>query len=337
MAKEYNIKWRKIDEQKLKNTIKNYNAKIDRLAKKQDTLKRPLPDKIKYSDVKDRIGTRKEFNKTIDKLKTFTQKGGETPKSIRWTDKQEADLQRSVKKFNAKIDKLAKKDPHNKTALPEKASVKKIRELVFNRQDLTRELKTLEAFSKTGAEELVDIPGTYTNTKITRWQKEQMEKYEAIVNAKREKRFNEIKEYQVTSFGEKTGYTIGEFYDVDNPARMNRVDDVSLRPQKAFTDSMDRTGVNKRFAYMRKEAASGYYDERDEILRTNYIENGIKLNYRAEDVADVIDAMYSMDFKEFYEIFKSEDSNWEDAYRKSDDSLYESYVEKLRSTWLPKK
>ena len=91
--------------------------------------------------------------------------------NIRWSEADEAELKRVVKNFNAKLTRLANKDPQNKNALPERVSAAQLRDLIETRQDLNRELNALRRFSERGAEELVDVPDNDYNLKITKWQK----------------------------------------------------------------------------------------------------------------------------------------------------------------------
>ena len=87
--------------------------------------------------------------------------------NIRWSQADEAELKRVVKNFNAKLTRLAKKDPQSAAALPERVSAAQLRDMIETRQDLNRELNALRRFSERGAEELVDIPDNYYNEKIT--------------------------------------------------------------------------------------------------------------------------------------------------------------------------
>ena len=80
--------------------------------------------------------------------------------NIRWKQDDNQELRKAVKNFNAKISRLEKKDPQNKEALPEKITVKQIKELISTRQDLKRELNALQRFSKRGAEKIIEIPDT---------------------------------------------------------------------------------------------------------------------------------------------------------------------------------
>lgn len=65
------IRWRKKDTENLQRLVRNYNAKITRLAKKgYDT--ELLPDKLKFKDLKKRIETRQDFNTEVNVMKVFT-------------------------------------------------------------------------------------------------------------------------------------------------------------------------------------------------------------------------------------------------------------------------
>ena len=81
--------------------------------------------------------------------------------NIRWREADEKELRRVVKNFNAKITRLAKKDPKNAAALPERVSAAELRAMIKTRQDLQRELNALRRFSQKGAETLVEIPDNY--------------------------------------------------------------------------------------------------------------------------------------------------------------------------------
>ena len=62
--------------------------------------------------------------------------------NIRWNENQNAELRKAVKNFNAKITRLEKKHPEIKNALPEKVSVKAMKELIGTRKDLQREINS---------------------------------------------------------------------------------------------------------------------------------------------------------------------------------------------------
>ena len=88
--------------------------------------------------------------------------------NIRWREADEKELQRVVKNYNAKLSRLAKKNPEMKNALPDRVSAAQLRDMIETRQDLNRELNSLRRFSQKGAEELVEVPDNDYNLKITK-------------------------------------------------------------------------------------------------------------------------------------------------------------------------
>lgn len=77
MPKYSKIRWRESDKKELARLAKNFNAKIDYHLKKSPELKEVLPQKVKVRDLKKNIVTRKDLNRTLDKLATFLQRGME--------------------------------------------------------------------------------------------------------------------------------------------------------------------------------------------------------------------------------------------------------------------
>ena len=71
------IRWTKKDEEKLRKTIRNYNNKIRRVNAKSPTLGAFQPEKLRYSELRNTIGDRKEFNRKLNSLKRYTQRGSE--------------------------------------------------------------------------------------------------------------------------------------------------------------------------------------------------------------------------------------------------------------------
>lgn len=248
--------------------------------------------------------------------------------NIRWRDSDQDELRKAVKNFNAKITRLERKNPEQKNALPERITVKQMKDLIDTRQDLKRELNSLRRFTQRGSEEMVTIPDSDYNLKTTKWQKEEMTRRVGIINRKRKKRLKELSDVEMTSRGEKLGYTKGDF-------GMGKADEVALSPMNAFTPKMTRNDLNKKFSNIMKESQSTYWDAREQTLKATYVRT-LTENFRAEDIQEIIDSIDDMDFKEFYSTFQSEGGNFEFVYA-PDQEQYNSYVTALKSTWVPKK
>lgn len=77
MPKQYNINWRDKDQKELERTVKNFNAKIRRLEKKNPSQAQFLPDRLKVSEVRAKSKTRADFKRQINSAKRFSRRGAE--------------------------------------------------------------------------------------------------------------------------------------------------------------------------------------------------------------------------------------------------------------------
>lgn len=77
MPKSSKIRWRERDTQQLAKKVKNFNAKLTRLSKKNPALKEILPDRVSMKDLRGDITNRQEYNRVIKALSAFTEKGAE--------------------------------------------------------------------------------------------------------------------------------------------------------------------------------------------------------------------------------------------------------------------
>ena len=248
--------------------------------------------------------------------------------SIRWRESDEQELKRVVRNYNAKINRLIKKNPQTENVLPEKIQVAQLKELINTRQDLNRELNALKRFSKRGAEEIVVIPNTDYNLKTTKWQKTEMNRRIGIINRKRARRLEEIQNLEMTSRGEKLGYTRGQL-------GMGRVNENSLKPMQAFTRTMNQADLKWKWKAIRKESQSTYFTDKDFKLRDTYIKT-LSENYNVKDIQDVIDSIGKMDIKEFLLKFEEEGGTLEFAYPPNKEQ-YGAYVNALKATWTPER
>lgn len=249
--------------------------------------------------------------------------------NIRWREADEKELRRVVKNFNAKITRLEKKDPKNSAALPERVSAAQLRDMIETRQDLNRELNALRRFSERGAEEIVTVPGSDYTLTLTKWQKKEMTRREVIVNQVRKRQRERVANIEMTSRGESLGYRKGDI-------GMGKAERVALEPVKAFTPSMNRRDLNKRFSQLRKESQSNYWARRNEVMRENYIRT-IETNFPEAMVSDVVERIREMDFEEFRKVFEAEDQGtFEFAYPLTKDQQTR-YSTALRSMWKPNK
>lgn len=77
MPKYHKIKWRDSDYEELNRVVKNFNAKITRLSKKNPKEANALPDKVTVAQMKRLINTRQDLKREINALRRFSKRGAE--------------------------------------------------------------------------------------------------------------------------------------------------------------------------------------------------------------------------------------------------------------------
>lgn len=106
MPKQYNIKWRKSDREKISNTVRQFNAKITRTLKKHPEFAPYLPEKITVKELTANIRTRKDFNREVNSFSRFLKKGVEKPytskNGIKTTTWQRKEIGYKVAQINRK-------------------------------------------------------------------------------------------------------------------------------------------------------------------------------------------------------------------------------------------
>lgn len=245
--------------------------------------------------------------------------------NIRWSEADNTKLQRAVKNFNAKVTRLQKKYADTDVIIPEKVSMKEMRELVNTRRDLNRELKSLQRFTERGSEFIVDIPNTDHNIQVTKWQKDEMTMRARVVNRRRNKRRKDLEERELEQGGKPLGYTVGDI-------GMGKVDKVALRPTKPFTKSMSKHEVKAKMEHLRRESQSDYWNKKDYMLRDNYIK-ALKENYNERDIQDVIKSIEEMDIEDFKDKLFKNPEDFNTAYPPSQDE-YIGYILQLKTMWV---
>lgn len=242
---------------------------------------------------------------------------------IRWSKQDNDELTKVIRNFNAKVTRLAKKNPDISNILPEKVSVKEIKSLIGTRQDLNREINMLKRFSKRGAEAIVPIDDTERNIKITKWQRTEMNRMVGIINRKRKKRLMDIEATEMQSGGKRLGYTRGQL-------GMGSALKNSLEPMQAFYYTMENYDVKKRWKSILKQAKDDYFTLQDYTMRENFIK-AIEENFHYEDISDITSKISEMDIKEFFKVFQAEGGSFEWSY--PDAEKEKEYAEHLRSQY----
>ena len=248
---------------------------------------------------------------------------------IKWRPADEKELRRVVKNYNAKVSRLEKKNPELAHIYPQHTSVKEVKELIATREDFNRELNMLKRFSKSGAEDIVAIPGNDYNLTTTRWQRTEMNRRAAIVNRRRKERRVKLANLEAKSRGEDLGYKLSDIGMGDGWLR-------ALDPVNAFTRRQTRADLDEKWKTLMREGKSEYWSERDFKLRDNYL-NEMKKHYPEGMVDDVIEAIEGMDIGDFITTFAEEGYDFDMAYGSDSAEDIGAFADALRATWTPNK
>lgn len=164
--------------------------------------------------------------------------------NIKWSDKDERELKRTIKNFNAKVKRLAEREPNFVDYRPKKLSYKELKEDITTRQDLNRKLKEIQRFSRRGAE---DLRTTEQKILVTNWQYKELSIKQRIVTRKRRKKREGVKSWQRE--------------ESESLFDKQKIDEVSPKGFRDYVSSLE------------KEIASMYDEERKEMYLENYIDS----------------------------------------------------------------
>lgn len=332
MSGRNNIRWRESDLKELRRLTKNYNAKITRQrAKLIEEDKRyqasQLPQKKSVRELRQAIETRRDYNRELDEMQNFI----DTGVKFKLDENTKKSLRATVRDFNLKVDRLSAKAKSQgaRAALPEKLSEEELLKNASSKNSLIRDIKDFKGFLRRGAETLEELPDTKFNIKITRWQKETMEKRLDEINEARAKELEEWKATQVKYGGKESGYTQGQ-------ARMDDGDFEEFSPMKMYNFSSTYTDMREKFKLMLRESQEGYWDARTELARINYTEKLDRVIGDHPIGRMLLKQIKGLELSEFKRTLKGEDDLFLLLYElERHPDNYDIILEEVWSEWNP--
>ena len=169
--------------------------------------------------------------------------------NIKWRDSDNKKLAEEVRKFNAKRTRLIKKLPEMVDFLPEKLSVKELREQITTRKDFNREIKSIERFMIKGSEKPII---SQTGIKTTEWEKKEIALKVRRINLQRKRELE-----QAAPSTEKG--TMGS-------VRAN-----NLQPKKFDIDKIKKSDWEKFVESVEKQSRANYQGEKMQKYKENYL------------------------------------------------------------------
>lgn len=203
--------------------------------------------------------------------------------NIHWRESDEQRLTRTVKNFNAKINRIIKKNPEAVDYLPAKITKAELREQIKTRADFNRVTNKYARFSRRDAEELVT---TNKGFQLTQWEVQEFKIAQRTDNARKTRERKRLEAQAVTTRGEETELTRAEMGSVKN---------YNLEPSHKDPMNMNAKEFERAFGALERRIMGGADKERKEQYRWNYLVALKELNYPQ----DIIDHILQMDLNEF--------------------------------------
>jgi hypothetical protein len=245
--------------------------------------------------------------------------------AIRYNKELNTNINAIVRNYNAKISRLEK--VAEELYLPEKTSVKEIKESAKNRQELNRILKDLQRYSKRGMEKTVRFS---SGVEMSKYQSETLKRNLRIAKAKATRQLKNFTSTPIKVFGIPQN-TPHEFDDVY----------INLKKQRENFDkniqNLTRSQLNRLEADIESVLYSG---EREEMYKENWIDMLEKLTYYSDiskaEMDSVIERMKKLSASNFIKLYRNEKSikniqeRYQDAVRNKF-RLDDKFVDELNS------
>lgn len=216
---------------------------------------------------------------------------------IRYDKKLNAEINRVVKNFNAKVRRLEKLDNEN-IIIPPKVKVSDFKKGYDSRRDLRRQLNYLKMFSKRGSEEKI-VTSSY---EISRYQLAVTKRESTRVKRNLTRRINMYMKIRPSVFGVSQDVTKGQ------------MEDTKLTNLKA-----KREALNKNLLNLNKEQYNRYLEllhnqsqssYKDRIFKENYIEmllgTAYVSGYDINKINEMASKIGELDTNNFIRLFDTE-------------------------------
>ena len=209
---------------------------------------------------------------------------------IRWRESDLTELQRTINNYNAKLYRIKKKHPEMVEFLPDRVTKKNAVQSIESRADFNRLTKSLQRFSKKGAEKPVT---SSRGAKATQWEVDEFKHKQRIENARRTRERKKIEQQEVLTRGKPTGVTRAE---------MGSIKENSLKPSRKKFENLSakewelaKTNIDKLLNATERE-------ERKEKMRSNYLKGLIDAGFSDE----VIDIVRNIDVDKFIQTVETD-------------------------------
>ena len=212
----------------------------------------------------------------------------------------ERELQKAINNFNSKIRRLEKSD--RELTLPEKVNLTIIKERVYDKRSLNREIDKLQRFTIRGMEEDITLS---SGLKITKYEYENLLSEQKRLSAKLYRTQRKLEEITPTRGGKELHYKVKE---------MGREDLTNIRDKRKALRGVSLKGINKDDLKDFRELLSGLL-RREKYDKSIFIDNFtnqmiLNLGYWAgvddNTLKNIRDNLSQLSEKEFMNLYDKE-------------------------------
>ena len=210
----------------------------------------------------------------------------------------ENDLRRAINKFNSKIKRLESVD--REIDIPEKESIKAIKERVNSKWDLNREINRLERFTKRNAEELIK---NKSGVVMSRWEFENIQREQKRLSSRLLRDIERYSNIKPQEFGVTQSVTYAQMGDEklsNMKARQKAISGKSVMKLNKEQLKSLQTLINKTSANYRKPKDIFYNNYLDgTLLNTAYFVgyDKEKIEYIKKKLSELTPTQFSKAFE----------------------------------------
>lgn len=175
---------------------------------------------------------------------------------IRWSEQDKREITNTVRVFNSKLTRLAKKNPEIADYLPSRINTKTLYDKIETRADFKRELNSLKRFMRKGAEKPIL---TDTGIKTTAWEKREVGLKVQQINARKTR---ERKEANISTYKG----TMGSIEANNLKPKMYNIDKIKERDWKKFIANVEKQVQSKYTNTLYQQYKANYLKAVDNIM-----------------------------------------------------------------------
>lgn len=219
---------------------------------------------------------------------------------IRYNKELVNNINKTVRNYNAKINRLAKLNPS--LALPEKVSARSIKNASDTRKELLRNLNKLKRFSVRGAEDTIILP---SGELVSKYELNELKRESARLQRNLTRRINELAGTTPKVAGIKQDYTYAQMGDM----RLNNM--IAKRDTiKRMSKTLSSGGNLKNFMKL-LETTRNKQNYQISIFRNNYIDKMLtyqaySIGYDSEKLNVIKAKLNKLSDKDFLKFFDEE-------------------------------